>query len=515
MPDVVFMFEVHQPYRLRDNILLHLIKGSFKQFSGERSLHSILFDEELNRSIFERVASRCYIPATKILIEVNRRLRENGRPFKFSLSISGVFIEQALKWNRVVIDVISEAVSEGIAELVDQTYYHSLASLFPEYDEFIEQVTMHRGLLHDIFGVNPIVAENTEFIYNNSIAHLFAKLGYKVILTEGAEQVLGWRSPNYVYRAWGSDARVLLRNYRLSDDIGFRFSDKKWDQYPLTAEKYAKWLSRTHGDVVLIAIDYETFGEHHSIDTGIHEFLRWLPVEISKHHNIVTEFPSTAAFKHPVKDVYNVQPWNTISWADERDLSAWLGNEMQKTIFEFYTFLEPYARAVGGEYLKIWRMLGSSDHLYYISVKGGAAGEVHAYFSPYKDVSTALRVYTEAITVLTSMISNKIAENPRRYAYNIVLPSLYAFHFYLMPGKPLNLKVRSIPELATILEKVPIESIIYHLRRGDLANWIKHFFFMDEVALQLEELTMSIDSIDNYEKLREIVVSILHKYEQQ
>lgn len=508
MTDIVFMFEVHQPYRLRDDIVFHLIKNSFKSSSNNRLLYTALFDEDLNRNIFNRVALNCYIPATKILIDVNKDLKGYGKYFKFSLSMSGVFIEQALKWNRMVVELISEAVSNGIVELVEQTYYHSLASLFPEYDEFIEQIAMHRGLLRDIFGIEPIVVENTEFIYNNNIAHLLNKLGYRVILTEGVDCVLGWRSPNYVYKAWGSDIRVLLRNYRLSDDIGFRFSDKKWDQYPLTAEKYAQWLSQTSGDVILVAIDYETFGEHHSINTGIHEFLRWLPLEIAK-YNIATEFPSTAAFKYPIRDVYNVPPWNTISWADERDLSAWLGNEIQKTIFEFYTFLEPYAKAVGNDHLRVWRMLGSSDHLYYLSMKGGAAGEVHTYFSPYKNLFTALRVYTEALTALASAISSKIAENPYKYAYNIVLPSLYSFQFYLTPGRPLSLKARSLPELITLLEKVPVESIIYHLRRGDLANWIRTFFMLDEIATRLEELSQNVNSIKDYEKLREMVISIL------
>ncbi len=512
MTDIVFMFEMHQPYRLRDNILFHLIKNAFKFSSNSKLLYTALFDEELNRSIFERVATNCYIPATKILIDVNKELRKYGKSFKFSLSISGVFIEQALKWNKTVIDVISDAISEGIVELINQTYYHSLASLFLEYDEFIEQITMHRNLIRDVFGVEPITVENTEFIYNNNIAYLFSKLGYKVILTEGVDRILDWRSPNYVYRAWGLDVRVLLRNYRLSDDIGFRFSDIKWDQYPLTAEKYAQWLSQTHGDVILIAIDYETFGEHHSIKTGIHEFLRWLPIELSKYPNITTEFPSIAAFKYPARDVYDVPPWNTISWADERDLSAWLGNEVQRTVFGFYTFLEPYVKAVGGEYLSVWRMLGCSDHLYYLSMKGGAAGEVHTYFSPYKNIFTALRVYIEALITLASTISNKIIENPYKYVYSIVLPSLYAFNFYLAPGKPLNLKARSLLELIALLERVPIESIVYHLRRGDLSNWIRTFFMVDEIAQQLEELALNIKNINHYEKLREMLISILQRF---
>ncbi len=492
MKDVVFMFEVHQPYRLRRNISINIIKKAFEKKLDVYSLEDLLFDEEQNKAILERVTRKCYIPATRILIDVNRELKKQGKMFKIAFSISGVLLEQSIKWNRAIIDVFSEAVAEGFVEFIDQTYYHSLASLFPESDEFIEQLAYHKGLIKDIFGVEPQVAENTEFIFNNDIANIFDKLGYKVVLTEGVDHILGWRSPNYVYRAWNSDLRVLVRNYRLSDDIGFRFSDRKWDQYPLTSDKYADWIASTPGDVIFIAIDYETFGEHHDPSTGIHEFLRWLPSKLIE-RGVNVEFPSIAAFNHTPKDFYDVPPWATISWADERDLSAWLGNELQRSAFELYLYLEPYVKAVGGIYLDIWRKLGSSDHYYYMATKSGSAGEVHSYFSPYKDVVTAYRVYIEALTTLAMMVSETIMSNPQKYAINITVPPSRAFHFYIAPGKPLGVKCRNLLELLALLQNIPIESIIYHLKRGDLSAWLRNTLFLDNLAMKLDEFAKSME----------------------
>lgn len=511
MVDVVFMFELHQPYRLRRDLLKHILfNGNRKRLSLD-NLSDVIFDDETNRSIFTRVAERCYVKATKILLESIRNVRKMGKDFKFSMSLSGVLVEQAMKWDRRVIDVISEAVAEDAVELVEQTYYHSLASLF-SVDEFVEQVELHRTLIKEVFGVTPRVAENTEFIYNNEIACTLSRLGYKVVLTEGVERVLGWRSPNYVYSARGCDVRILMRNYRLSDDIGFRFSDRNWDQYPLTADKYAYWLSKTFGDVILVAIDYETFGEHHHPSTGILEFLKWLPIEIAKHDNIYVASPYEAAYRNSPRDYIDVSVWETISWADERDLSAWLGNSFQKTLFEYYASLEPYVKAVGGEALRIWRQLGSSDHLYYIATKTGAAGDVHNYFSPYKDVVVAYTTYLEALTMLATIVLEEVSSKPLVYAKKIVVPDKKAFHFYQGPGRPLPHKARTIKELEALIKMVPPESLAYHIMRRDLAKWIRENFFLDEIAKELEDLAEYLrQKAISVDKLREEVLHILSK----
>ncbi|MEM0027008.1 MAG: alpha-amylase [Ignisphaera sp.] len=511
MVDVVFMFELHQPYRLRRDLLRHLLFNGVRKKLSLGNLFDLIFDDETNRSIFTRIAERCYVKATKILLESIRNVRKMGKEFKFSMSLSGVLIEQAMKWDKRVIDIISEAIAEDAIELVEQTYYHSLASLF-SVDEFVEQIELHRALVKEIFGVAPRVAENTEFIYNNEIAYMLCRLGYKAILTEGVERVLGWRSPNYVYGIRGCDVRVLMRNYRLSDDIGFRFSDRNWDQYPLTADKYAYWLSKTVGDVVLVAIDYETFGEHHHPSTGILEFLKWLPIEIAKYDNIYVASPYEAAYRNSPRDYIDVSVWETISWADERDLSAWLGNNFQKTLFEYYTSLEPYVKAMGGEVLRIWRALGSSDHLYYMATKTGPAGDVHNYFSPYKDVITAYTTYLEALTLFTGMVLEEISSKPLVYAKKIVLPNKKAFHFYQEPEKPLPYKARTIAELKAFIQIVPPESIAYHVMRKDLARWIRENFFLDEIANELENLAKALQQgALEPNKLREAVLNILSK----
>ena len=322
--------------------------------------------------------------------------------------------------------------------------------------------------------------------------------------------ILGWRSPNYVYKAKNCDIRILLRNYRLSDDIGFRFSDRNWDQYPLTADKYARWISNTPGDVILIAIDYETFGEHHDPSTGILEFLKWLPIEISKYSNIDVVTPYEAAYRHSPRDVIDVPIWETISWADERDLSAWLGNNLQKTLFEYYKSLEPYAKAIGGDALKIWRYLGTSDHLYYVATKTGPTGDVHHYFSPYKDVYVAYSTFLEAITILATMILYEISSKPKLYAKRIILPHTKSFRFYLGPETPLPYTARSIDELIAVISIVPIESIAYHILRGDLAKWIEENFFLYDVAKELRDLSTRLKQQEiDVKKLREYVLKIL------
>jgi alpha-amylase len=276
------VFEVHQPYRLNPRSYERLVEKALRGSLEIRDVEDALFDDELNRRVFNRVADSCYIPATRIIIESIERLKNNDKKFKVSFSISGVFLEQALMWRKDLVEVFQRAVNTGMVELIEQTYYHSLAAFIPHYgfEELRDQVFEHRRITRELFNYEPISVENTEFTYNNDIACFFENIGFKAVLTEGVDWILGWRSPNYVYRARGCNIPVLTRNYRLSDDVGFRFSDRHWDQYPLTADKYAEWLSKTPGDVVLIAVDYETFGEHHKAETGILEFLHWLPLEV-------------------------------------------------------------------------------------------------------------------------------------------------------------------------------------------------------------------------------------------
>jgi len=403
--DVVLFFEVHQPRRIRPDLY---------RVYPRKPVDFEIFYEELNKAVFERVVERVYRGATKIILEAARETPG----FKVTFSVSGLALEQLRRWAPDVLEIFRELASREAAEFTAQTYFHSLA-WFVDRGEFREQVEMQVEAVEELIGYKPRAAENTEFIFNNDVACFLYSMGFFTVLTEGVDWVLGWRSPNYVYKAWGCDARVLVRNYRLSDDVGFRFGARWWDQWPLTADKYATWLEVTPGDLVFIAVDYETFGEHHWPESGIHEFLRWLPGEVAKRPRLRFATVSEAASRHPPRDVYDVPPWATISWADERDLSAWLGNELQRNAFALLSWLYPYAKALGGEVLRLWRELSTSDHLYYQATKMGPAGEVHSYFSPYGSAYKAHDVYTAALYALVLHIRERwSAEAAERVVFN-------------------------------------------------------------------------------------------------
>ena len=400
MTDIVLMFEVHQPYRL-DRLFREKLKRMARESGSKltpKDLEEAYFDHGLSKIVMERVAKRCYLPANEAILKAIDRFRDGAREFKVAYSISGVFVEQAQRWTPDVIDSFRKLAETGRVEFLDQTYYHSLASAIGD-EELEEQVLEHRGLMKDLFGVEPTAVENTEFIYNNRVARVFERLGYKVVFTEGAERILGWRSPNYVYRAKGLSLRVLLRNYRLSDDIGFRYAARWWEEYPLTPDKYAAWLAHTPGDVICLGIDYETFGEHFPPETGIIEFLKQLPEAVLRWDNLSFATPTEAAYRHEPRGELDVPEHMTVSWADlEKDLSAWLANSMQYKALDMVKRAKAAAKRLGGPWLRLWRLLTISDHFYYMSTKGGGPGDVHSYFSPY---GTPLDAYSIFVAVFS------------------------------------------------------------------------------------------------------------------
>jgi alpha-amylase len=389
MRSVCIYFQIHQPYRLRWFWPDHTT--GFDRY----------FDGSANKEIFEKVANKCYRPTNRLLLD---QIDEHRGDFKFSVSITGTLLSQCRQWGEDVLDTFRDMADSGCVEFIDETNYHSLTGLYENSTEFIEQVQEHRDLVFNELGVKPEVFRNTELIYNNSIAEMVGGLGYKAILTEGVEHMLGWRSsnsvystyrwnektkkyedkrsPNYVYRAKDSDIAVLMRNYKLSDDIGYRFSAKWWTEHPLTANKWASWASLVDGDTVNIFMDYETFGEHQWEDTGIFQFLKHLPGEVLKRGMKFNTPSEVVSMYEPVGDV-DISNVQTISWADmERDTSAWLGNDMQRRAFEEIRLLEPYVKRTGDEeLLRIWRHLTTSDHYYYMCTKWLGDGDVHSYFS--------------------------------------------------------------------------------------------------------------------------------------
>ncbi|MGQ9759619.1 MAG: alpha-amylase [Candidatus Methanomethylicaceae archaeon] len=458
MKNLVFFFEMHQPRRLKQRF------GRVLPYEGR--VEDVYFDECLNKEVLGRASKNCYIPGLENIL---RAAEEYG--FKFALGVSGVFLEQCSWWEPKVIELIRECVDSGACELVGETYYHSLASII-NFEEFKEQVNAQKRAVKELFGADPIVAENTEFIYNNEIAKVLKGLEFKVILTEGTERVLGWRSPNYLYKSKGSDVFLLTRNYRLSDDIGFRFTLREWDGWPLTAEKYVEWLSKTPGDLIFIAMDFETMGEHHWPESGIHDFIRAIPKEVKNYNDLRFSTPSEVAAELDAVDELDVQ--DTISWADlERDLSAWLGNDLQRHCFEVVKYLEPMAKSVGGSFLRIWRYFTTSDYYHYMSTKGGGAGAVHSYFSHFNSPIEAFLGFAWILTDFRYRLYGAMGEKAIYYRMLFGdLPDSHAFHFYSGFAKPLGLKVKNLTELRKTIERIDEGSLRFHIARGDLSRWV-------------------------------------------
>lgn len=369
MVSICFYFQVHQPYRLRRYQFFDI--GSGKNY----------FDEEKNKAIIQKVAQKCYLPANRLMLFLLQRYPQ----FKVSYSFSGVFLEQCENYYPEIIRSFQNLVNTGQVEILSETYYHSLAYLYSE-KEFVAQLQKHRQKINELFGVDPLILRNTELIYDNNLGKKAEELGYKAVLLEGADHVLGWRSPNFVYKTMKGKVSLLLKNYRLSDDIAFRFSNKQWAEFPLTVEKYTQWVNAINGNGtnVNLFLDYETFGEHQWESTGIFEFLKHLPAELLKHQDNDFKFPSEIAQSYPAVGEMDV-PF-AMSWADiERDVSAWLGNEMQRSaIAKLYAMEEDILNSQDEVLIADWRKLQTSDHFYYMCIKWFNDGDVHKYFNPYE-----------------------------------------------------------------------------------------------------------------------------------
>ncbi|MGB4758895.1 MAG: glycoside hydrolase family 57 protein [Candidatus Saccharimonadales bacterium] len=383
---IVLYLHVHQPYRVRHYTIFDAGKDH-NYFQADYN------DRTSNERILHKVAEKSYIPTNRHLLELLNQHPE----FKLSISITGTILEQLEQWHPEALRSFQDLCATGRVEIVAETYHHSLA-FFYSRSEFETQVQMHRNIVQRLFGQTPQVFRNTELSYNNDLAYWADKAGFKGVLTEGWDPVLGWRSPNYVYRPSYTDSiRLLMKNYKLSDDIAFRFSDQNWSEWPLTADKFTHWLNES-GDATNfnLFMDYETFGEHQWDDTGIFGFLKHLPQQwLSQAGNsfmTVSEVIDT----HEAVDYVDVP--QTITWADtERDLTAWLGNNMQQqAIHALYDLQQPILDSGDLQLIEDWRKLQTSDHFYYMCTKWWSDGDVHAYFSPYEDPYTAFIAFMNA-----------------------------------------------------------------------------------------------------------------------
>lgn len=395
---IVLYLHVHQPFRVREYSIFDAGVSHDYFFAQDYE------DRTSNERIAHKVAEKSYIPTNRTLLE----LLNTHPEFRLSMSITGTVIEQLEMWSPEALQSFKDLVATGRVEIVGETYHHSLA-FFYSREEFEHQVQMHRDKVQQVFGVTPRVFRNTELSYNNDIAYWADKAGYKGILAEGWDPVLDWRSPNFVYRpAYTENIRLLMKNYRLSDDIAFRFGDRNWAGWPLTADKFAGWLNNT-GEATNfdLFMDYETFGEHQWDESGIFEFLRHLPQEWLKTPGNSFATVSEAIDQFEARDF--IDSPQTITWADtERDLSAWLGNGMQQqAIHALYDLQHPILNTGDLALIEDWRRLQASDHVYYMCTKWWGDGDIHAYFSPYENPYDAFIAFMNAYHDLKFRLAEK------------------------------------------------------------------------------------------------------------
>lgn len=384
---IVLYLLMHQPFRVNPYNVFD-IANKHDYFMGAQD-----GDKRNNEFILRKVAEKSYYPTLTMFEEMVKVHPE----FKFSLSISGTILEQLLQWRPDIIDIIRRLVDGGHCELVGENYYHSL-SFFYSRAEFEMQVGMHRQKMQEIFNYTPTAFRNTEMSYNNDLAYWADKHGYKAILSEGWDPILGWRSPNFVYRPTYTDnIRLLTKNYKLSDDLAFRFGNRSWEGWPLTTEKYIGWLNTTWDQpLVNLFMDFETIGEHQWADTGIFDFIKGLPTAWlqGEGHSFMTVTEAATGFDA----VDTIDTPNTVTWADtERDLTAWLGNRMQNNAIEaLYKLQDDIIQSGDLQLIDDWRRLQTSDHFYYMCTKWFSDGDVHAYFSPYESPYEAFITFMNA-----------------------------------------------------------------------------------------------------------------------
>lgn len=365
---ICMYFQVHQPTRLR----------LYRFFDIGKDSH--YYDDFANRTILKRIAQKCYLPMNELLLKA---IMESKGELKVAFSISGSALEQFDRYAPEVLDSFKALAKTGSVEFLCETYYHSLASV-GSIPEFRHQVLKHKSAIEEYFGQTPVTFRNTELIYSDQIGREAFQLGFNTMLTEGARHIMGWRSPNYVYtNDFESSQKLLLRNYKLSDDIAFRFGDRNWAEWPLTAEKFRDWVEAAEGDVVNLFMDYETFGEHQKAESGIFDFVKCLPAAVAAAGDFEFVTPKEAAKKHASVGALDVP--DPISWADEeRDLSAWLGNELQNDAFSKVNSLNEKLGILNDQ--QLWSDFGhlqESDHFYYMCTKFFSDGAVHKYFNPY------------------------------------------------------------------------------------------------------------------------------------
>jgi alpha-amylase len=411
MKSVCLFFQVHQPFRHR--------RYRFFDIGNDH----YYYDDYSNETIMRKVAEKSYLPTNNLLLKLADKLE--GK-FKVSFSITGLALEQFELYAPEVINSFKELSKTGCVEFLSETYSHSLSSL-KDKGVFKKQVQLHDEHIFGLFGQRPRVFRNTEMIYSDEIGAQIAEMGYRGILTEGAKHILGWKSPNFMYvNAINPRLKVLMRNFKLSDDISFRFSNREWSEFPLTAEKFIGWLEKLDKkeEVVNLFLSYESFGERQPKESGIFDFLEVLAQKIIKHPHLKFATPSEVIDELQPVSAVNVP--HAISWADEeRDLTAWLGNNMQKEAFDkLYDLRKRMEKCTSEELIKDWNYLQVSDHFYYMSTKyyshGAKANQFNPFDTPYEAFINYMNVLSDFKIRLNSMIPENEIENEISALHKII-----------------------------------------------------------------------------------------------
>lgn len=410
MRSICLYFQVHQPYRLRTYRFFNIGQDHY------------YYDDYQNRHIIKRIAEQSYLPANQMMLDL---IKEFGRNFRVSYCISGTALDQMETYAPEVIRSFRRLADTGQVEFLAETYAHSLASL-NDREEFVRQVNMHASRIEELFGTRPRTFRNSELIYSDRIGEMVADMGFHTMLTEGAKHVLGWKSPNYIYcNNINPKLKVLLRNFRLSDDLTFRFSNQDWAEWPLTAEKFVGWLNNVDKkeEVINLFLDYETIGEHQKENTGIFGFFRHLPAAVFSGSDFVFRTPEE--LYNELQPVSAISVPHPISWADEeRDLTAWLGNELQDEAFGKLSSYAARARQCQDpEILKDWNYLQTSNHFYYMCTKWFSAGEVHKYFNPYNSPYEAFINYMNVLSDFMIRVDDCLAQGTVKVQDKAGLPA--------------------------------------------------------------------------------------------
>jgi len=429
MRNICLYFQVHQPFRFRTYRFFDI--GHDHQY----------YDDFSNRSILQKIAKKCYIPTNTLLLEL---IKKHKGKFKVTFSLTGTFIEQCKMYSPETLRSFQELAATGCVEFLSETYSHSLVALKNE-QEFAQQVKAHSLLIEELFGQKPTVFRNTELVYSDKIGEQVFAMGYKTMITEGAKHILGWKSPNYVYcNAKIPKLKLLLRNFKLSDDIAYRFSNQAWAEWPLTAQKYSTWIHDINkkDELINLFMDYETFGEHQWEGSGIFEFLKELPSEVLSKKQFAFSTPSEVSAKYEPMAVLNVE--HPISWADEeRDLTAWLGNNLQREAFDnLYKLVDDVALIDDKSIKQDWYNLQTSDHFYYMCTKYFSDGAVHQYFNPFESPYDAFINYMNILSDFTE----RVKKAPKRALTAVQETAIVA-------TKTVKVKKQPTPKVEKAIEK--------------------------------------------------------------